>query len=63
MLDIHLFEDDSNLFFADKSFLNLQRVVNQELSKVNDWHCANKLTLNVEKSNYVIFSSSQKKKL
>ena len=37
MLDIHLFADDSNLFFADKSLFNLERVVNQELSKVNDW--------------------------
>ena len=35
MLDIHLFPDDSNLFFADESLLNLERVVNQELSKVN----------------------------
>ena len=44
MLDIHHFADDSNLFFADKSLLNLERVVNQELSKVNAWLCANKLT-------------------
>ena len=61
MLDIHLFADDSNLIFADKSLLNLERVVNQELSKVNDWLCANKLTMNIDKSNYVIFSSPQKK--
>ena len=44
-LDFHLFADDSNLFFADKNLKNLEITVNNELSKVNNWLIANKLTL------------------
>ena len=61
ILDFHLFSDDSNLFYAHKSLKNLVQITNDELQKVNDWLCANKLSLNVEKSNFAIFHSHQKK--
>ena len=61
ILDIHLFADDSNLFLSDKNLLNLERVINCELVKVKDWLNANKLTLNVSKSNFFIFLSYKKK--
>ena len=55
ILDFHLFADDSNLFYANKSLLTLETIVNKEISHVYQWLCANKLSLNVEKFNYIIF--------
>ena len=59
-LDFHLFADDSNSFYAHKSLLELKTTVNNELQEVFSWLCANKLSLNVEKSNYVVFHSPHK---
>ena len=58
-LDFLLFADDSYLFYAQKSLLELETTVNNEL-QVFSWLCANKLSLNVQKSNYVIFRPPQK---
>ena len=40
---------------------SLELCVNQELNKVYDWLTANKLTLNIKKSNFVIFCPAQRK--
>ena len=60
-LNFYLFADDTNLLYADKSLKSLESVVNSELIKVYNWLTANKLTLNVKKSNYVIFRPYQKR--
>ena len=60
-LSFYLFADDTNLLYADRDINSLERVVNAELSKVQEWLVANKLTLNVKKSNFVIFHPYQKK--
>ena len=60
-VDIHLFADDSNIFCTDKSLLRLEIRVNAQLVEVHNWLCANKLSLNIEKSNYIIFHPVQKK--
>ena len=49
------------MLFAEKSLKSLETVVNKELECVCDWLLANKLTLNIKKSNYVIFHPHQKK--
>ena len=59
-LDFHLFADDSNLLCFDKSLLDMELKINNQLNFVNEWLSINKLSLNVHKSNYVIFSSSQR---
>lgn len=56
-----LFADDTNLLYADRDINSLERVVNAELSKVQEWSVANRLTLNAKKSNFVIFHPYQKK--
>ena len=61
LLDFYLFADDTNLLYANKSLRVLERIVNDELKKVASWLLANKLTLNIKKSNYVIFHTHQKK--
>jgi hypothetical protein len=34
--------------------------INSELVNIDNWLCAKKLSLNIEKSNYVIFHASQR---
>ena len=61
-LDFHLFADDSNLFYASKSLSGIESIINAELVHVKTWLTANKLSLNIAKSNFVIFHPPQKKK-
>jgi len=60
-LNFFLFADDTTILFAHKNLKVLEQVVNSELSKVSEWLIVNKLTLNIKKSNLVIFCPSQKK--
>ena len=56
------FADDSNFFYANRSLLILETIVNKQIAYVHQWLCANKLTLNIElKSNYIIFHPAQKR--
>ena len=59
-LKFFLFPDDTNLLYADKNLRELEIKVNTELSKIYDWLVANKLSLNIKKSNFVIFRPRQK---
>jgi hypothetical protein len=58
-LNFYLFADDTNLLYADKSLKSLESVVHSELIKVYNWLTVNKLTLNMKKSNYIIFHPYQ----
>ena len=58
-LNFYLFADDTNILFADKNLKSLELYINQELNKVYDWLTANKLTLNIKKSNFIIFCPAQ----
>ena len=61
IFEFHLFADDANLFYKSKTFSLLESNINAELNNSHIWLCANKLSLNVEKSNFVIFHAPQKK--
>ena len=60
LFDFHLFADDANLFYENKNISVLETTVNAELNRVYDWLCANMLSLNIQKSNYVIFHPPQR---
>jgi hypothetical protein len=60
-LKFSLFADDTNLLYADNDLRSLETTVNRELIKLYNWLTANKLSLNVKKSNFVIFRSHQKR--
>ena len=51
-----LFADDTNIFFNSDSLGKLNVKMNKELEKLNKWLCANKLTLNLKKSNFILFN-------
>ena len=50
-----------NLFYENKSLQILQNRINSELINVHTWLSANKLSLNIEKSNFIIFHPPQKR--
>jgi len=47
--------DDTTLLFSVKSLTCLQSTVNNELDKVSEWLKTNKLSINISKTNYMIF--------
>ncbi len=59
-LDFHLFADDSNLFHSHKNLQSLEQNLNDQLSMVDKWLCANKLCLNIEKTHFIVFHPAQK---
>ena len=60
-LCISLFADDTNLFYCNKSIEVLEQIVNNELDLLSTWFRANKLSLNVDKTNFILFKSRNKR--
>ena len=60
-LQLYLVADDANLLYADKTLRSLETTMNLELSRVCQWLTANKLSLNIKKTNFVIFHPYQKR--
>ena len=61
LFDFHLFADDANLFCENNSLQILQNRINSELINIHTWLSANKLSLNIEKSNFILFHPPQKR--
>ena len=53
---VRLFADDTFLCAQNENISILENEVNTELQKVHEWLVANKLTLNVKKSKFMIVS-------
>ena len=51
----------TNLLYSNKSLKTLESKINTHLVHVNTWLTCNKLSLNINKTNYVIFHPPQKK--
>ena len=60
-LKIRLFADDACHTFAHKDQKKLEVIANNELNRVKTWLKANKLFLNYDKTNYLIFTRRKKK--
>ena len=56
----YLFADDTSIILANNNLKELESLVNRELGNVNEWLKVNKLSLNIKKSNFVIFRPRQK---
>lgn len=50
-----LFADDTSLLYANRDLKSLEKTVNAELQKLCEWLTANRLTLNIKKSNWPYF--------
>ena len=54
-----LFADDTTIYVSSADVNTLYTMMNDDLRTVSDWFHANKLSLNVSKTNYILFSKLQ----
>lgn len=54
-LRIKLFADDTNMFVAANNLFSLRIKCNGYLADLNAWFLANRLSLNIEKTGYILF--------
>ena len=57
-LDFYLFTDDTNIYSELKDLSSLIIIAGKELRSIKRWLIANKLWLNIDKTNGIIFESS-----
>lgn len=55
-----LFADDTNLLVSGTSCQDVMNILNPELQKLALWFNVNKLSLNVAKTNYILFGSKRR---
>ena len=58
---IKLFADDSNLFIISNNLQSLFSLANKETESLSTWITANKLHINFDKTNYMLFQPSKHK--
>ena len=61
-MTVILFADDTNVFYSHNDSSIVTRVLKAEIDKLSEWFKANKLSLNLDKTKYMLFKSKQKKK-
>ena len=59
--DAIMYADDTNIFLHHKNINALYDVAQKELVLVTNWLSANKLTLNVNKTKFIVFTSNKNK--
>ena len=59
-LKFYLFADDTNIYLESDDPTKLEKIMNKELEKLHEWLCINRLSLNITKTNFVIFHSINK---
>ena len=52
---VHDFADDTNLLCLSNSIKKLSKLVNADLKQLGDWLNANKISVNIKKTEMVIF--------
>ena len=55
-----LFADDTNVYHSSTNLNELIGLIEEDLVTLTDWFCANKLSLNVNKTNFLVFSPKEK---
>ena len=61
VLDFVMYADDTNLFYSNNDTETLFSTVNMELEKIREWFKANKLLLNIKKTNCSQFHKNSTK--
>ena len=60
VLDPVIYADDTNLFYSNNYIETLFSTVNMELERIREWFKANKLSLNIKKTNYTLLHQNRK---
>ena len=53
-----IFADDTNILFSHKDPIQLEKLINNELKKISNWFKENKLSLNIDKTNFILYKKS-----
>ena len=61
MFQFMMFADDTNTFLSNKNLNFLEASANREIDKLTSWFRANKLSLNIPKTNFIIFGNCKNK--
>ena len=56
-----LFADDTTVLIEAHSYNNIITILNNELYKIDTWLRANKLTININKTHYIVFHRARLK--
>ena len=54
---VHLYADDTILYFSDKDINRIECLLNADLKRVHKWMCLNKLSLNVSKTESILIGN------
>ena len=57
---MHHFADDTNLLFSNKNQNEIVKLLNRDLELLYQWLCANRLSLNVLKTEFIVFRPPKK---
>ena len=57
-LTFHPFADDTNIYFESSDLMHLHKTINKELRKVQKWLESNRLALNIDKTNFLLFEEN-----
>ena len=63
MLHLILFADDTNVFMSHKDPNYLSAMLNSEMDKLSIWFKANKLSLNLKKTKFMVCKPRQKRSI
>ena len=57
---LYHFADDTNLLYSHKNEKQLRKNINCDLKLIFQWLCANRLSINVSKTEFIVFKSPRK---
>ena len=57
---VHRFADDANLLYTNNSIKKLNKFLNKDLKNLTNWLNANKITLNFDKTEIILFKPTKK---
>ena len=60
-LNVCIFSDDTNLTMVSEYYLSLKTKVNCEIQKIDNWFKSNKLSLNYNKTKYMVVTTKKEK--
>ena len=60
-LSFRIFADDTNVFYSNTNIEDVENVMNIEIEKIFRYCATNKLSINLEKTNFMVITNSNKK--
>ena len=61
ILHLILFADDTNIFVSHRDLPTIIRTLNVELKLLCNWFIVNRLSLNIDKTHFIVFNGIMKK--